>query len=673
MFEYYNNNLCVQGNWLVKERVLSLDSLKKMAQRGQIKRARQGKGLGNCALYIYNSLPERFKNIIEHDLGIDPYEKKSTIHFSEFLKSDELAAAYFANYELEDGRYLSEANADAVEEYTANVCVFNAISQVIAKVVSANPKINKAELWQNITASVHNISDDLRFRYPFDLPENPQALRAKYESCILEKGNKRYPRTGLEGLIHNNYCNNHSMKISQEVGEWLIAYYSLPIKCSIPELAVVYEQKRSVTEFPRLSESGIQNFLMKPENERIWLMARDGKEAWTNRFGHSIKKNKETLFPNAHWAIDGTKLDTIHYKDNSNKMGADMNIDVVIDVYSEKILGWSLSESETYVDHFKALKMAVNTAGAKPYLFTYDAQSGHRTKKMQELYSKVANSHYHHKVGRKSNPIEQVFNRFQQQVIGKRWFSDKQSIKAKQSRSQVNIDFIKDFKSALPTKEELYRHFIVMVNEWNSMKHPKYNKSRNEVYVTQCEHTQELDPFEQISMFWLDETKPKLYKREGMKLTVAGVDYEFEVYDKDNQIDEVFRQKYVNSKLIVGYDPEYLNEYVKLYELNEKGQKVFVAYAQKKREHSQMMKFSTEDNKAQMLRDMAVRDREMMRDWTKYQEIAERTGINREWLVDEQNAMITDNWELEAKMAAYGTKEEQIKTNKKILETIKIM
>lgn len=673
MFEYYNNTLCVRGNWLNEVGIIPANSLKVLAHRGQVKRARMGKGLGNCALYIYNSLPERFKNIIEHDLGINPYEKKSTIHFSEFLKSDENAAAYFANYELEDGRYLSEANAEAVDEYTANVCVFNAISQVIAKVVSANPKINKAELWQTITDSVHNISADLRFRYPFDLPENPQALRAKYESCILDKSNKRYPRPGYEGLIHQNYCNVNTLKITKEVGEWLIAYYSLPIKCSIPELAVVYEQKRSVTGFPRLSESGIQNFLMKPENERIWLMARDGKEAWTNRFGHSIKKNKETLFPNAHWAIDGTKLDTIHYKDNSNKMGADMNIDVIIDVYSEKILGWSLSESETHVDHFKALKMAVNTAGAKPYLFTYDAQSGHRTKKMQELYSKVANSHYHHKVGRKSNPIEQVFNRFQQQVIGKRWFSDKQSIKAKQSRSQVNMDFIKEFKSALPTKEELYKHFIVMVDEWNSMKHPKHNKSRNEVFATKTEHSQELDPFEQISMFWLDETKPKLYKREGMKLTVAGVDYEFEVYDKDNQIDEVFRQKYVNSKLIVGYDPEYLNEYVKLYELNEKGQKVFVAYAQKKREHSQMMKFSTEDNKAQMLRDMAVRDREMMRDWTKYQEIAERTGINREWLVDEQNAMITDNWELEAKMVAYGTKEEQIKTNKKVLETIKIM
>ncbi len=674
MFEYYNNTLCVQANWLNETGVVSLANLKFLSCKGKIKKARSGGGLGNPALYIYNTLPERFKNIIEHDLGIDPYEEKATIHFSQFLKTDETAAAYFANYELEDGRYLSEANADAVDEYTANICVFNAIEKIISKVTSANPKINKAELWQKITASVHNISDDLRFRYPFDLPENPQALRAKYEACILKKSNKRYPRTGMEGLIHNNYCNTNTVKITTEVGEWLIAFYSLPNKPSIPELAWMYESKRSVTGFPKLSESGIQNFLMKPENERIWLRPRDGKDAWINRFGHSIKRDKETLFANAHWAIDGTKLDTIHVKDSSNKMGADMNIDCVIDVYSEKIIGWSLSESETHVDHFKALKMAVNSAGAKPYLFTYDAQSGHRTKKMQELYSRVVatgGTHYHHKVGRKSNPIEQIFNRFQQQVIGKRWFSDKQSIKSKSSRSQVNTDFIKEFKAALPTKEELYKHFIVMVDEWNAMKHPRIkSKSRNEVFNTKSEYTQELDAFEQISMFWLNETTPKLYRKEGMKLTVAGSDYEFEVYDKDDNVDMEFRRKYVNTKLIVAYDAEYLNDYIKLYDLNEKGQKVLVAYAQKKRAHNQVPFLRKAEKDKKMRDDMEIRDLEMMRDWNQYQKIAERTGITRESLVDEQNQMINNNWELEMKMTAYSTKEEQISTRKSVFATI---
>lgn len=668
MFEYYNNTLCVKGNWLSSEGVVSATNLKFLAHTGKIKKARSARGLGNCALYIYASLPERFKNIIEHDLGINPYEQKSTINFSEFLKSSETALAYFSNYELEDGRYLSEANADIVEQYTANVVIFNAIEKVIGKVISANPKINKAELWQRITDSVHSISDDLRIRYPFDLPENSQALRAKYEACVLNKTSKRYPRSGMEGMIHNNYCHTNSLKITDEVGEWLIAYYSLPNKPSIPELLQVYEFSRPSTGFPKLSESGILNFLMKPENERIWTLARDGKDAWTNKFGHSIKRDRETMFPNSWWAIDGTKLDAIHYWDNSNKMAAQMNINVLIDVYSEKILGWSFSESETHVDHFKAVRMAVNTACAKPYLFTYDAQSGHRSAKMQELYSKVVASkgtHYHHKVGRKSNPIEQVFNRLQQQVIGKRWFSDKQSIKSKQTRSQVNVEFIKEFKAALPTKEELYKHWFIMVNDWNSAKHPKKDKSRDEVYNQKAQFRHELDPLEQISMFWLNETKPKIYRAHGMKLTVAGQDYDFEVYDQKNEVDIEFRRKYVNEKLIVSYDPEYLEEYIALYKLNDKEQKVFVGYAQKKREHTQIPVLMNEETTQKLRKDVEVRDLEYLRDYQSYQKIAERTGITREKLIDEQNAMIEDNWELNAKIAAYSTKEEQMKTNRK--------
>lgn len=670
MFEYYNNTLCVQGNWLASAGVVSANSLKVLTHRGQVKKARAARGLGNCALYIYASLPERFKNIIEHDLGINPYEQKSTINFSEYLKSSETALAYFSNYELEDGRYLSEANADVVEEYTANVVIFNAIEKVIGKVISANPKINKAELWQRITDSIHNISDDLRIRYPFDLPENPQALRAKYEACMLDKTSKRYPRPGMEGMIHSNYCHNHSLKITEEVGEWLIAYYALPNKPSIPQLVQAYEFNRSSTGFPKLSESGILNFLMKPENERIWLLARDGKEAWTNKFGHSIKRDRETMFPNSWWAIDGTKLDAIHYWDNSNKMAAQMNINVLIDVYSEKILGWSFSESETHVDHFKAVRMAVNSACAKPYLFTYDAQSGHRSAKMQELYSKVVaakGTHYHHKVGRKSNPIEQVFDRLQQQVIGEFWFSDKQSIKSKRTRSQVNVEFIKENKGALPTKEELYKYWILMVNTWNGKKHGrKKNKTRNEVYQEKASFRTELDPLEQISMFWLNETKPKIYRSAGMKLTVAGTDYDFEVYDKDNNVDLEFRRKFVNEKLIVSYDPEYLDEYIALYSLNDKGQKVFEAYAQKKRQHTQIPVLMNEETTFKMRKDVEVRDLEYMRDFEAYQKIAERTGITREKLIDQQSAMIEDNWELNAKFTAYATKDEQITTRKSV-------
>ena len=89
MFEYYGNTLCVQGNWLDKTGVISVNSLKVMCHRGRIKKARSARGLGNYALYIYESLPQRFRTIIEHDLGLDPYEQSKVIPFAKYLKQDE--------------------------------------------------------------------------------------------------------------------------------------------------------------------------------------------------------------------------------------------------------------------------------------------------------------------------------------------------------------------------------------------------------------------------------------------------------------------------------------------------------------------------------------------------------------------------------------------------------
>lgn len=670
MFEYYNNTLCVQGKWLDEVGIISSSYIQNLHSNGKIIRLREGKGLGNYALYVYESLPQRFRNVIEHDLGIDPYEKSKTLVFSRYLKFDQSAAAFFSNYELEDGRYLSEVNQDAVNEYTANVNVLKAIHSICKEVTTANPKINKGELWRRITKSVHALSADIQERYPFNLPTNARAMRAKYESCVLEKPNKRYPRAGLEGLIHDNYCNDHSKKRTDEINDWLLATYCLPLNHSIYELWTLYERERSHRGWPILSEAAIANYINSPEAERIWTLAKEGEEEYIKKYGHTLSKDKNRLFPNAHWAIDGTKFDAVHFWDNKSKSAAVCKINVLVDVYSEKILGYSFSLTENHIDHFIAVKMAVNEAAAKPYLFTYDAQAAHRSKRMQELYDKLIakkGQHYHHKVGRKSNPIEQLFNRLQQQVIMKRWFSDGQSIKSSQSRSKANIQFIEENKGALPTIEELQMHWELMVQEWNSNpRSKKTTKTRNEFYNQNALHRHELGVQERLSMFWINETKPKKYYAHGMPLTVAGEDYLFEVYDVDGNVDLDFRRKYVQQKLVVSYDPEYLDDYVALYRLNENNEKVFVAFAQTKRRHVEVSIIKEEGEHARMLKDLEVRELEKSRDWNAYIELAERTGITREALIDEQNSWVDqNNTEFNIKRAAFATKEENLASDSK--------
>ncbi len=556
---------------------------------------------------------------------------------------------------------------EAVKEYTANVEVLNAIRTLHTKITTANPKINKGELWERFSRSIENLSKDIKKRYPFDLPTNPRALRAKYESCILNKPNARYEVPGLEGLIHANYCNNNRNKITDEIGDWLMFFKCLPIKYTYYELQQLYNEARIEKGWPYLSEGAIHNYLTKPENVRIHTLMSQGKEAYTKKYGHTLSKDKERLFPNAHWCIDGTKLDAVHYWDTTSKMAAVCKINVVMDVYSEKILGYSFSQTENHVDHFIALRMAVDEARAKPYLFTYDAQSAHRSARMQELYSKViakGGQHYHHKVGRKSNPIEQVFNRLQQQVIMKRWFSDGQGIKVKQARSKANLDFIEENKGALPTFEELQLHWELMVEEWNNApRSKKTTKTRNEYFNTASKYIQKLDTLDRISMFWINETKPKRYYAHGMPLTVAGEDYLYEVYDEDGNVDIDHQIKYVQTNLIVSYDPEYLDTYVSLYRLNENNEKVFVAHAQRKRTSVEVAVLQREGEYAQVLKDIEVRKTVENIDLKAYFGIKERTGMKQTDIIDTQREWLENNAEFSAKCAAFATKQENLQND----------
>src|SRR5690606_6167789 len=109
-------------------------------------------------------------------------------------------------------------------------------------------------------------------------------------------------------------------------------------------------------------------------------------------------------------------------------------------------------------------------------------------------------AHYSHKVGRKSSPAEQIFNRLQQQVISKMWFSDKQGIKVRTATNKPNTDFIVEYKEALPTVDDFNKIFQALVNKWNAGKQEDWAISRNERYAEETEHREAIDMMDQLSL-----------------------------------------------------------------------------------------------------------------------------------------------------------------------------
>jgi hypothetical protein len=555
---------------------------------------------------------------------------------------DHDAVDYFRNYRLDDGSELPE---EKQKEYTHQAIMFNAVKHIATNVVVQKRFGGKKQMWDRMLEAIGN------------LPET--WMHTRYKNVVsFKRAIKKYEDEGYSSIVSGKWLNKNSTIIIGDVADFLMAQYCLPIKYTTPELLDIYEQKREAKGWKPLSERAVNAWLDKTEQKRIWMLARDGKEEYMKHFGHTVTRTRAQWFPNAWWAIDGTKLDLVHFANNKQKMAAELKINVVFDVYSEKIIGWDIAYSENHASHFRAIKMAVGESGCRPFLFTYDKQSGHTSGRMQDLYNKLpakGGAHYSHKVGRKSSPAEQIFNRWQQQEVSKMWYSDKQGIKVRKAVNRPNTDFIVEYKQALPTVDEVYKTVQALVNRWNAGKQEDWEYSRNQRYNEPTEHREEISIMDQLSMFWIDETKPKIYYPHGMPLTVEGKDYIYEVYDENNKVDRDFCEKYVREKLIVRYDPERLDEFVGLYELTPSGEKRFVAYAQTKRTHETIPILKRDDADLWLKEDISVKDDLKNRSQEAYERLINRTGITRERLIEEQELMV--------KLQGHLPKEEQMETD----------
>lgn len=625
MFEYQQNTLCVASIWLYSTGIMSQANYKYLCSNGKIKKLTIG-GNGRKALVAYESIPDRFKKLILEKVG-DPYASVKNIVFGDYMDWDHTAEQYFRDYLLENGSHLPE---EKQKEYTHQSVMFNAVKHIATNVVVQKRFGGKKQMWDRMLEAIGN------------LPET--WMHTRYKNVIsFKRAIHKYEDEGYSSIVSGKWMNSNPSKIVDEVADFIMSQYCLPTKYTISEVLKIYESKREAKGWKSLSERSIGAWLDKTEQKRIWMLARDGKDEYMKHFGHTVTRTRAQWFPNAWWAIDGTKLDLVHFANNKQKMAAELKINVVFDVYSEKIIGWDIAYSENHASHFRAVKMAVGESGCRPFLFTYDKQSGHTSGKMQNLYDRLpakGGTHYSHKVGRKSSPAEQIFNRLQQQVISKMWFSDKQGIKVRNAVNKPNTDFIVEYKTALPTVDQFNKIFQALVNKWNLGKQEDWEYNRIEMYNQETEHREEIDIMDQLSLFWIDETKVKKYYAHGMPLTVEGKDYIYEVYDETNNVDLEFRRKFVGESLIVRYDPERLDEFVGLYELTPSGEKRFIAYAQTKRMHESIPVLMKDNSKTLLLQDIAVRDAELKRDQEAYERLINRTGISRESLIEEQELMI---------------------------------
>lgn len=549
--EYLGNIIAVTVEDLTRcddgDAVMSSSNYKILAHRGQINVIRQGKGLGHPALIEWSSLPARFREKFCAKYG-DP--EKLLSRSNDMLKYDENARTFFAGYRLADG---SSLKSEHQREYLVNASVLNyMISQRNTQRSRRNMSGNSTPI--NWTAIIE-ACERMRDTYGHTLPKNASRLRDKL---------RQYEKEGYECLVSGKLANSNSIKITVAAGRQIIAWK----RCRVPVYSVqqIYEKFNAEAPAkgwkPLKSINTLVEFLERPEIMVQWKDTEAGELATKNLYTRKLS----TIMPvvrDAIWYGDGTRLN-LYYKQYTQQGGykaACLQVYEVIDAYSEAFIGYNISETENFESMYEAVRNAIESTKTLPVELVFDNQGGTRRADAQTWLNKVATCA---RPTTPNNPtsksIEHIFGRFQSEVLHQYWYFTGQNITAKSDKSRLNAEFIMSNVDALPTREELIATYAECRNKWNSMKHPKYDMTRAQLYADSVnEQATALTDTLRREIFWLDSREEIMYTNSGITITINKQKYTFEVLTADGLPDVQFMSNNVRRKFVIQYDPHDLS------------------------------------------------------------------------------------------------------------------
>ncbi|MCI7614786.1 MAG: kinase [Bacteroidales bacterium] len=544
--EYYKKILCVSYEELTggDDPVVKQGTFKSLRHRGHVSMALRGGGEGREALIVYASLPEKYKARFVAKYG-DPAEVLKKEQMKRQMVIDMAAREWYEAFEYDLNGVRTHLDSRLIDEYVLNASVLNALIAEMNDRVALSKALNnkRGDLWATVVATCER----LREVHGHTLPANASRLRGKMAD---------YRRDGYAALVSGKIGNRNTAKITEEAGRQIIALK----RSRVPVLT----DAQILTEFNRIaalkgwkplkSERSLRQWLASPEVEPLWYDAVHGERAAHQRYD----RKHRTVLPSLRdslWYGDGTKLN-LYYRDEEGKMRT-INVYEVIDAATEVLLGYYIGESEDYVAQYHAYRMAVQTSGHKPYEIVYDNQGGHKKNASQGLFSKICRMHRPTApYNGESKTIENLFYRFQSQVLHKHWNFTGQNVTTKKDISRPNLEFIEANVRELPTLEELRNQYAEARREWNEMPHPATGKPRIEMYRESVnEETQAVGVHDMIDMFWFMTEKPSTFGPRGIEIQVRGRKYAYEVYSDAGVVDMEWRRVNTYRQFYVQYDP----------------------------------------------------------------------------------------------------------------------
>lgn len=569
--EYYNKTLCVTFDELTSGAtpVIKADTLRQNMKRGNIQCARQGKGEGNYALYVYASLPMKYRMMFEAKYG-KPADVLKAQELKEWVKEDGDARAFYEAFEYDLNGVQTRLSQKLIDEYTSNASVLKMLCERMNVLTSTTHALGggrRGDLWDIVFTQ----SEKLREVTSHTLPKNLARLKEKMS---------QFKKNGYESLISGKVGNKNTLKITDEAGRRLIALK----RSRVPVLtdSQIFTQFNQECEAkgwkPLKSVRSLKTWLESAAIEPLWHDAVYGEMSAHQKFDRRHKTQLPSM-RDALWYGDGTKIN-LYYRDDEGKVRT-TSVYEVIDAATEVFLGFCISDNEDYEAQYMAYRMAIQVSGHKPYEIVHDNQGGHKKLQNQQFFDRLC--HIHRTTAPyngASKTIESVFGRFQMQILHKDWRFTGQNITAKKDSSRPNMEFIEANKDKLYTYDELKAAYLKARTEWNEMAHPATGEQRIKMYEqSENPETPVVTTSNMIDMFWVQCDRMSTFTSSGIEITVKGKKRVYEVMTEAGVPDIEWRRKHTYERFVVKYDPYDFGS-IRLYRKDKAGELRFERVAE---------------------------------------------------------------------------------------------
>ena len=569
--EYYNKTLCVTFDELTSGAtpVIKADTLRQNMKRGNIQCARQGKGEGNYALYVYASLPMKYRMMFEAKYG-KPADVLKAQELKEWVKEDGDARAFYEAFEYDLNGVQTRLSQKLIDEYTSNASVLKMLCERMNVLTSTTHALGggrRGDLWDIVFTQ----SEKLREVTSHTLPKNLARLKEKMS---------QFKKNGYESLISGKVGNKNTLKITDEAGRRLIALKRsrVPVLTDSQIFETFNQECEAKGWKPLKSVRSLKTWLESAAIEPLWHDAVYGEMSAHQKFDRRHKTQLPSM-RDALWYGDGTKIN-LYYRDDEGKVRT-TSVYEVIDAATEVFLGFCISDNEDYEAQYMAYRMAIQVSGHKPYEIVHDNQGGHKKLQNQQFFDRLC--HIHRTTAPyngASKTIESVFGRFQMQVLHKDWRFTGQNITAKKDSSRPNMEFIEANKDKLYTYDELKAAYLKARTEWNEMAHPATGEQRIKMYEqSENPETPVVTTSNMIDMFWVQCDRMSTFTSSGIEITVKGKKRVYEVMTEAGVPDIEWRRKHTYERFVVKYDPYDFGS-IRLYRKDKAGELRFERVAE---------------------------------------------------------------------------------------------